>query len=256
MSLSANDGRHALVLAKRNLIKMVRTPEQFIDVTLQPVIFLGLFVYVFGGALAHGSQHAYLEFLLPGILAQTIAMTSITIGSNMNTDIAKGVFDRFRSLPIARSAPLVGAVFAEFSRYLIVCVVTVGFGYVVGFRITTDPLKLVASVAIAICFALSFVWISVFIGMTVRSAGAVQGVMFLLIFPLSFGSNVFVQASTMPGWLQAFVKVNPMSHLVSAVRGLMLGGPVGSQVGWTFAWCAGLIIVFFPLALRAYIRRA
>jgi oleandomycin transport system permease protein len=256
MTLSLNDGRHALVLAKRNLIKMVRTPEQFIDVTLQPVIFLLLFVYVFGGALAHGSQHDYLQFLLPGIMGQTIAMTSITIGSNMNTDIAKGVFDRFRSLPIARSAPLVGAVFAEFARYLIVCVVTVGFGYAVGFRIETDPLKLVAAVAIAICFALSFVWISVFIGMTVRSAGAVQGVMFLLIFPLSFGSNVFVQATTMPGWLQAFVKVNPMSHLVSSVRGLMLGGPVGSQVGWTFAWCAGLLVVFFPLALRAYIRRA
>ncbi|MGD0560159.1 MAG: ABC transporter permease [Streptosporangiaceae bacterium] len=248
--------RHALVLAKRNLIKLVRTPEQLIDVTLQPVIFLLLFVYVFGGALAHGSQHDYLEFLLPGILGQTIAMTSITIGSNMNTDIAKGVFDRFRSLPIARSAPLVGAVFAEFARYLIVCVVTVGFGYAVGFRISTDPLKLLAAVVIAICFALSFVWISVFIGMTVRSAGAVQGVMFLLIFPLSFGSNVFVQATTMPGWLQAFVKVNPMSHLVSAVRALMLGGPAGAQIGWTLAWCVGLLAVFFPLALRAYIRRA
>lgn len=248
--------RHAQVLAKRNLIKMVRTPEQFIDVTLQPVIFLLLFVYVFGGALAHGSQHNYLEFLLPGLLGQTIAMTSITIGSNMNTDIAKGIFDRFRSLPITRAAPLVGAVFAEFARYLIVCVVTVGFGYAVGFRIGTDPLKLIAAVAVAICFALSFVWVSVFVGMTVRTAGAVQGVMFLFIFPLSFGSNVFVQASTMPGWLQAFVKVNPMSHLVSAVRGLMLGGPVGSQIGWTFAWCAGLLVVFFPLALRAYIRRA
>jgi len=248
--------RHALVLAKRNLIKMVRTPEQFIDVTLQPVIFLVLFVYVFGGALAGGSQHAYLEFLLPGLLGQTIAMTSITIGQNMNADIAKGVFDRFRSLPIARSVPLVGAVLAEFSRYLIVCAVTVGFGYALGFRIETDPLKLLAALAIAICFALSFAWISVFIGMTVRSAGAVQGVMFLLVFPLSFGSNTFVRVSTMPGWLQAFVDVNPLSHLVSAVRGLMLGGPVGAQVGWTFAWCAGLLVVFFPLALRGYIRRA
>jgi oleandomycin transport system permease protein len=248
--------RHALVLAKRNLIKMVRTPEQFIDVTLQPVIFLVLFVYVFGGALAGGSQHSYLEFLLPGLLGQTIAMTSITIGQNMNADIAKGVFDRFRSLPIARSVPLVGAVLAEFSRYLIVCAVTVGFGYALGFRIETDPLKLLAALAIAICFALSFAWISVFIGMTVRSAGAVQGVMFLLVFPLSFGSNTFVRVSTMPGWLQAFVDVNPLSHLVSAVRGLMLGGPVGAQVGWTFAWCAGLLVVFFPLALRGYIRRA
>ncbi|MGH3205213.1 MAG: ABC transporter permease [Streptosporangiaceae bacterium] len=248
--------RHALVLAKRNMIKMVRTPEQFADVTLQPIIFLLLFTYVFGGALAGGSQHSYLEFLLPGLLGQTIAMTSITIGQNMNADIAKGVFDRFRSLPIARSVPLVGAVLAEFSRYAIVCVVTIAFGYALDFRIATDPLKLLAAFGIAICFALSFAWVSVFVGMTVRSAGAVQGVMFLLVMPLSFGSNTFVRAATMPGWLQAFVSVNPLSHLVSAVRGLMLGGPVGAQVGWTFAWCAGLLAVFFPLALRGYIRRA
>jgi oleandomycin transport system permease protein len=248
--------RHALVLAKRNMIKMIRTPEQFIDVTLQPVIFLLLFTYVFGGALAGGSQHAYLEFLLPGLLGQTIAMSSISIGQNMNADIAKGVFDRFRSLPIARSVPLVGAVLAEFSRYAIVCAVTMAFGYVLGFRIATDPLKLLAALGIAICFALSFAWVSVFVGMTVRTAGAVQGVMFLMVMPLSFGSNTFVRTATMPGWLQAFVNVNPLSHLVSAVRGLMLGGPVGSQVGWTFAWCAGLLAVFFPLALRGYIRRA
>jgi oleandomycin transport system permease protein len=248
--------RHAFVLAKRNIVKMVHTPEQFMDVTLQPIIFLLLFTYIFGGALAGGSQHAYLEFLLPGMLGQTIAMSSVAIGQNMNTDIGKGVFDRFRSLPIARSVPLVGAVLADFCRYAIVCVVTMVFGYLLGFRIDTDPLKLLAALGLAICFALSFAWISVFIGMTVRTAGAVQGVMMLFVFPLSFGSNTFVKPSTMPGWLQAFVNVNPLSHLVSAVRGLMLGGPVGSQVAWTFAWCLGLLVVFFPLALRAYIRRA
>jgi oleandomycin transport system permease protein len=251
--------RHALVLGKRNLIKITRTPEQLIDVTLQPIIFLLLFVYVFGGALGGGlgggSRHHYLEFLLPGLLGQTIAMSSISIGQNMNSDIAKGVFDRFRSLPIARSVPLVGAVLAEFFRYLLLCVITVGFGYVIGFRIATSPLMLLAALGIAICFALSFVWVSVWIGMTVRSAGAVQGVMFLLVLPLSFGSNTFVRTSTMPGWLQAFVNVNPISHVVSAVRGLMLGGPVGTQVGWTFAWIIGMLVVFFPLALRGYIRR-
>jgi oleandomycin transport system permease protein len=190
------------------------------------------------------------------MLGQTIAMSSVAIGQNMNADIAKGVFDRFRSLPIARSVPLVGAVLADFSRYAIVCVVTMAFGYLLGFRIATDPVKLIAALGLAICFALSFAWISVFVGMTVRSAGAVQGVMILFVLPLSFGSNTFVKPATMPGWLQAFVNVNPLSHLVSAVRGLMLGGPVGSQVAWTLAWCAGLLIVFFPLALRAYIRRA
>ena len=230
--------RHALVLCKRNLIKLTRTPEQLIDVTLQPIIFLVLFLYVFGGAISHGSQHDYLQFLLPGLIGQTIAMSSISIGQNMNADIAKGVFDRFRSLPIGRSVPLVGAVLADFFRYLLLCVIMVGFGYLLGFRITTNPLMLLAALGISICFALSFAWVSLWVGMTVRTAGAVQGVMFLLIFPLSFGSNAFVQASTMPGWLQAFVNVNPLSHLVSAVRGLMLGGPVATQVGWTFAWIA------------------
>jgi oleandomycin transport system permease protein len=248
--------RHALVLAKRDLIKMTRTPEQFIDVTLQPIIFLSLFTYIFGGALAGGSQHSYLEFLLPGMLAQTIAMTSIAIGQNLHADIDKGVFDRFRSLPIGRATPLIGAVLAQFTRYVTVCVVTMVVGYILGFRIATNPLDLFAGLALAVCFAACFAWVPVFVGMTVRSAGAVQGVMFLLIFPLSFGSNVFVKPSTMPGWLQAFVNVNPLSHLVSAVRGLMLGGPVGSQIGWTFAWCAILLVIFFPLALRAYIRRA
>ena len=137
------------------------------------------------------------------------------------------------------------------------CVVTLGFGYALGFRIATDPLKVLAAVGLAFCFALSFAWVSVFVGMTVRTAGAVQGIMFLFIFPLSFGSNVFVKVSTMPGWLQAFVNVNPLSHLVSAVRGLMLGGrcrPAG--LAGRFAWCVGLLVVFFPLALRGYIRRA
>ena len=247
--------RYARVLAKRNLIKLIRTPEQFIDVTLQPIIFLVLFLYVFGGAMSHGSPHHYLQFLVPGLIGQTIAMSSISIGQNMNSDIEKGVFDRFRSLPIARSVPLVGAVFADFFRYVVLCVILVGFGYILGFRIATNPLDLLAALGLAICFALAFAWVSLFVGMTVRTSGAVQGVMFLLIFPLSFGSNAFVPASTMPGWLQAFVNVNPLSHLVSAVRGLLLGGPVGAQVGWTFAWILGLLVVFFPLALRGYIRR-
>jgi oleandomycin transport system permease protein len=252
--------RHAFVLAKRDLVKMTRTPEQFIDVTLQPIIFLSLFTYIFGGAISHGSTHDYLQFLLPGMLAQTIAMTSIAIGQNLHEDIDKGVFDRFRALPIGRAVPLIGAVLAQFVRYATVCVVTMVVGYILGFRIGTGPLELLAALALAICFAACFAWVSVFVGMTVRSAGAVQGVMFLLIFPLSFGSNVFVQTTTMPGWLQAFVNVNPLSHLVSAVRGLMLGASahvdVGTQVAWTLGWCALLLAVFFPLALRGYIRRA
>src|SRR6266568_6299427 len=140
--------RHAVALARRSLIKTWRTPEALIDVTIQPIIFLLLFTYVFGGAISGGSQHAYLQFLLPGLLGQGIAMAGIALGQNMNADIEKGVFDRFRSLPIARSAPLVGAVLAEFFRYLLLCVIMVGFGYVLGFRISTSPLALLAAIGI------------------------------------------------------------------------------------------------------------
>jgi oleandomycin transport system permease protein len=247
--------RHALVLAKRNLIKTARTPEQLIDVTLQPIIFLLLFVYVFGGAISGGSRHDYLQFLLPGLLGQGIAMGSIALGQNMNADIEKGVFDRFRSLPIARSVPLVGAVLADFFRYLVLCLIYLGFGYAIGFRITTSPAEALAAIVLSIGFALCFCWISLWVGLKVRTSGAVQGVMFLLVLPLSFGSNTFVPTSTMPGWLQAFVKVNPISHLVGTVRSLLLGGPVGHDLAWTFGWMAGLLAVFVPLALRAYNRR-
>ena len=248
--------RHAFALARRNLIKTRRTPEQLIDVTIQPIIFLLLFVYVFGGALGGGSRHDYLQFLLPGLLAQGIAMGSVALGQNLNADIEKGVFDRFRSLPIARSAPLVGAVLADFFRYLTLCVIYLGFGYVLGFRVETGLMPAVAAVALSIGFALSFCWISVFVGMIARTSGAVQGIMFLLIFPLAFGSNVYVDPSTMPGWLQGFVHVNPMSQLAGAVRGLTVGGPAAAHVGWTLLWVAILLAVFVPLALRAYRRRA
>jgi oleandomycin transport system permease protein len=248
--------RHAFVLAKRNLVKTWRTPEQLIDVTLQPVIFLILFVYVFGGALGGGSRHEYLQFLLPGLLGQGIAMGSIALGQNMNADIEKGVFDRFRALPIARSAPLVGAVLADFARYLILCVIYLGFGYAMGFRIHTDPLSLLGAVVLAIGFALCFCWVSLWVGLKARTPGSVQGIMFLLIFPLAFGSSSYVSPKTMPGWLQAWNHVNPITRLVDAMRGLMLGGPVQTNLLLTLAWMAALLAVFVPLALRAYKRRA
>jgi oleandomycin transport system permease protein len=253
---SAPRWRQAVVLARRSLIKTWRTPEALVDVTLQPILFLALFTYIFGGAIAHGSQHAYLQFLLPGLLGQTIAMASVSLGQNLNTDIQKGVFDRFRSLPISRSAPLVGAVLADLVRYLVLFTVTMVFGTLMGYRVTTGAGGVLAALALAMGFALCFGWISVFVGMIARAPGAVQGIMFLLVLPLSFGSNTFVPTETMPGWLQAFVKVNPISHLVSAVRGLMTGGPVAGHVGWTLVWMAALLVVFAPLAVRAYRRRA
>jgi oleandomycin transport system permease protein len=157
---------------------------------------------------------------------------------------------------VARSAPLVGAVAADVVRYLTVCVVMLGFGMIMGFRVETGFLPAVAAVALSIAFGLCFCWISVWVGMLVRTSGAVQGVMFLLVFPLSFGSNVFVQTSTLPGFLQGFVQVNPITPLVGTIRGLLIGGPVAGHLFWTLVWMAGLLVVFVPLALRAYARRA
>src|SRR4051812_1305703 len=177
--------RHVIALAKRSLIKMVRTPEALIDVTLQPIIFLLLFTYIFGGAIG-GSSADYLQFLLPGLLALSIAQAGVALGQDLNSDIEKGVFARFRSLPIGRSVPLVGAVVADIGRYLILCVVTLGFGMIMGFRIETNALAATAGIGISMAFALCFCWISVFVGMKVRTSGAVQGIMFLIVLPLSF----------------------------------------------------------------------
>ncbi|MBG0562581.1 ABC transporter permease [Actinoplanes aureus] len=248
--------RHSGALAQRSLIKTLRTPEALIDVTIQPVIFLLLFTYLFGGAIADGDRHAYLQFLLPGMLAQSLAMGGVALGQNLNADIEKGVFDRFRSLPVSRSAPLVGAVLADVVRYLSVCVVMLGFGTIMGFRVETGFVPALAAVALSIGFGLCFCWISVWVGMLVRTSGAVQGIMFLLVLPLAFGSNVYVATETLPGWLQAFVQVNPITPLVGTIRGLLIGGPVAGHLAATLAWMAGLLVVFVPLALRAYARRA
>jgi oleandomycin transport system permease protein len=247
--------RHSAVLARRSLIGTWRTPEALVDVTIQPIIFLLLFTYVFGGAISGGSQHDYLQFLLPGILAQTIAMAGVSIGVNLNTDIEKGVFDRFRSLPIARAAPLTGAVLADMARYALLCAVMIGFGYVLGFRATTDVVHVLLACLLAVAFALCLCWTSVFIGMRARTPGAVQGLMVLIVLPLSFGSSAFVSPDSMPGWLQAFAEANPLSQLVGAERALLLGEPMGAHLWWTLAWMAGLLAVFVPLALAAYRKR-
>ena len=246
--------RHSLALAWRSIVKIRRTPEQLMDVTLQPIIFVVLFVYLFGGAIS-GSQHDYLQFVLPSILVQTVLFSSMAIGMNLNTDIKRGVFDRFRSLPIARSAPLIGAVLGDIVRFLVSIVVLMAFGYAIGFRVQTNALQALAACALALVFAVCLSWVSVLIGMMVREPGSVQGFGFLVMFPLTFGSSMFVPVDTLPGWLQAWVTVNPVTHLVDAVRGLMVGGPVATPVLQSLMWSALLVAVFAPLAVRAYRRR-
>jgi oleandomycin transport system permease protein len=247
--------RHSLSLAGRSVRKMLRHPEQFFDVTLQPVLFLIIFVYVLGGAIA-GSTQDYLQFVLPGILIQTVLFSTIAIGVNLNTDIKEGVFDRFRSLPIPRSAPLVGATIAECLRYAITIGVTMVAGFVMGFRTSTSPAKVAAAMLLVLFFAWCMCWIAIWLGMIMREAGSVQGIGFLALFPLTFGSSMFAATDTMPGWLQAWVKINPVTHLTDAMRGLLTGGPVAQDALVALGTSGLILAVFAPLAVRAYRTKA
>ena len=246
---------NALTLAWRNIAQLKHSPEKLLDVTLMPIVFLLLFLYVFGGAVA-GSTHAYLEVLLPGLLAQMTMFATMGLGTALNEDIHKGVFDRFRSLPIGRSSPLIGAVLGDTARFLTVMVVLTGFGSALGFRFHTNVLAVLAAFGLAYLFYLAVCWISVLIGMIAPSPETVQGIAFIFIMPLVFGSSILVpNTGTFPGWLQAWVKVNPITHLADAVRGLTVGGPTSTHVLYTLAWAAGIVLVTFPIALRMYTRR-
>lgn len=246
--------RHGLVLAGRSVLKIRKTPAALLDVTLQPVLFLVMFVYLLGGAIA-ADTGAYLQVTLPGVMAMNMVFGSLGTGMQLNTDINKGVFDRFRSLPIARSAPLVGAVLGDIVRYMVSLAVLLVVATLMGFRIQTGPVQLAAAIVVVLAFALVMCWITVFIGMLVRSEQAVPGVAMSVMFPLTMGSNVFAPTDTMPGWLQAWVKVNPVTQLADTARGLMIGGPVAGPLTATVIWMAVIVAVFFPLAMWAYSRR-
>ena len=218
-------------------------------------MYLVLFTYVFGGSIA-GGTHQYLEFSLPGILVLTVVFATLGTGLMLNQDITTGVFDRFRSLPIARWAPLAGAVLGDMVRYMISVAVTLGFGMILGFRITTSPLAAAAGCLLLLVFALAMCWFSALIGLLVKSPQGVQLFGFLGMFPLVFGSGLLVPVATMPGWLQSFAKVNPVTYLTEAERALLTGtGPAAGPVIKSLLWALGIFGVFAPLAVRAYRRR-
>jgi oleandomycin transport system permease protein len=247
---------NGLTLAWRNIMQLKHSPEKLMDVTLMPIVFLVLFLYVFGGVVA-GSTHAYLQQLLPGLVGQMAMFATMGLGTALCEDIHKGVFDRFRSLPIARSAPLIGAVLGDTMRFCVVMAVLTGFGTALGFRFHTGPLDIIAAYLLAYVFYLAVCWISVVVGLIAPSPETVQGISFIWTMPLVFGSSVLLaNTSTMPGWLQAWVKVNPVSALADSVRALTVGGPLGTHALITLAWAVGITAVAFPLAMRMYRRRA
>jgi ABC-2 type transport system permease protein len=242
-----------LSMAWRALKKMRRNPEQFFDVTLQPLLFTAMFAYIFGGAIS-GNVARYLPLLIPGIVAQTVLTTCMSTGVQLREDMEKGVFDRFKSLPVARLAPLAGPMVADLVRYLIAATLTFVMGVAIGYRPGGGALGVLGAILLSIFTGWALAWIFTFIGTIARNARSVQGISMLILFPLTFLSNAFVPVRTLPGPLAAFVKVNPVSHLVSAARDLANQGVISSEVGWTLLAGLAVIVIFAPLSVYSYKR--
>mgnify|MGYP002622022883 CR=1 FL=1 len=232
---------NTLAFAWRAVLKIRHTPEQAFDVVVTPVMFTVMFTYLFGGALA-GSTDAYLQFLLPGILVQTVMFTSIYTGFTLNQDIHRGVFDRFRALPIWRPAPIAGAILGDVFRYTASALLVFAVGFAMGFRAEGGVPALMASVLLLNVFAMGMGWIFTAVALMVRTPGTVMTLSWLVLMPVTFGSNIYVAAETMPGWLQSFVAVNPVSHITTALRGILGGVP---------SWGAISLSLFTPLVVTA-----
>jgi oleandomycin transport system permease protein len=251
---TADGLRHTATLAWRTLVQIKHNPFELIDFSVQPVMFLLLFTYVFGGAIA-GSPAEYLAFGLPGIIVQNLLFATLNTGVGLNSDLTKGVFDRLRSLPIARWSPLAGRIAADMIKQAWAVALLLVVGMILGFRIATGPLEVLAAFALLIVFGMAASWMSVLVAMLVGEPEKVQIFGFVLLFPLTFASNAFAPTASMPGWLQAWVKVNPVSVLADAVRGLLSGGPVATPVTQSLLWAAALLAVFAPLSVAAFRRR-
>jgi oleandomycin transport system permease protein len=247
--------RHGWALAGRSLIKTRRNPGMLLEALIMPVIFLLMFVYLFGGAVS-GSSGEYLQYVFPGVLVLTTILTGqVSTGVSIVVDMKKGVFDRFRSMPIARSAPLLGSVLADTVRYPLAVAMLFGLAHVLGFRVETDLASALAAVALTIGFGFALSWLTVLVAVLLRDENMVSWVAFLVPFPLVFGTSMAAPAETMPGWLQAWAEVNPVSHAIDASRGLLLGGPVAEPVTMTLLWGGAALVVLAPLAAWAYRRR-
>jgi ABC-2 type transport system permease protein len=241
----------ALTFGWRGMLKVKHVPEQLLDVTVTPVMFLLLFTYLFGGAIA-GSTSAYLDYTLPGLLVMSVLFTTVYSGVSLNTDLTKGVVDRFRSLPIWRPAPLLGSLLGDSVRYVVAGTVIIGVGVALGYRPDGGVGGALAALALVVVFSFGLSWVFSVLGLLMRSPNAVMNAGFMGIFPLTFLSNVFVDPATLPGPLEALVQVNPISVLATASRSLMAGTPDGTAIAVSLAVAAALAAVFLPVTTRLY----
>lgn len=251
--------RHIGALARRNLLQIKKDPESMFDVLLMPVIFILLFVYVFGGSVGAslgGNRQEYVNYLVPGLMAMMGLNIAMAVGTGVNDDFRKGVMDRFRTMPIARSSVLIAKIVVELGRLMVAMLILLAMGFVVGMELHGSVFGLLAAVALSAVFGAAIMWIFILLGLSMKTAQAVQGTAMLVLMPLQFGSSIFVPTQTMPGWLQAFTDYNPLSNLADAARALMQGDPVGDSVWWTLAWAAGITVVMAPLAVAKFRKKA
>ena len=241
----------AVVIARRNLIGIARTPQLLVFATIQPILFVLLFRYVFGGAIAVPGV-SYVDYLIPGIIVQTVVFGATSTAVGLSEDMSKGIIDRFRSLPMSRAAVLGGRTIADLVRNAFVVLLMIAVGTAVGFRFHNGFLPAVAAVFVALLLGYCLSWVFAFIGLTVAEPESAQLAGFLPIFPLVFASSVFASTQSMPGWLQAFAKVQPITRAADTVRALTQGGPVAANLIWTLLWSIAILAVFAPLAVRRY----
>lgn len=245
--------RHIGALARRNVLQIKQDPESMFDVLFMPIIFTLLFVFVFGGAIAgKGNQSEYVNYVVPGLMAMMGMNIAMGVGTGVNDDFKKGVMDRFRSMPIARSSVLIAKIVVELGRMMVAIAILLGMGFLLGLSIKSSVLDLFLSIGLAAVFGSSLMWIFILLGLTMKTPQAVQGMAMLVLMPLQFGSSIFAPTTTMPGWLQSFTDVNPLSNLADAARGLINGTPLGNSVWITLAWSVGITLVTMPLAVRKF----
>lgn len=246
--------RQALLMTRRNLMRVRTNPAELAGMLLMPVMFIGLFVFVFGGAVA-GSTAAYIQFAIPGIIAQGVVMGSTASGTGLNNDLNNGVFDRIRALPVVRWSPLVGQILGDLCRIGLGILITFGIGLALGFRVHTGPLQTLAAFAALFGFAFCFSWIPLLLGVLAKSPVVVQTLSVVIVFPLTFGSSVLVPVRTFPAWLRAWANVSPMTAIADLGRGLMVGGALARPALQTLIWGVGVLVIFAPLSVWAYRRR-
>lgn len=243
--------RHIGALARRNMLQIKQDPESMFDVLLMPIVFTLLFVYVFGGAL-EGNTTAYVNYMVPGLMAMMGMNIAMAVGTGVNSDFQTGVMDRFRTMPIARSSVLIAKIVVEIGRALIATAILLAVGFILGLHVSTSVFGLLAAVALSTAFGASLMWIFILLGLTAKTPQSVQALSMIVVLPLQFGSSIFAKPTTMPGWLQSFTKANPLSNLADASRALINGGPVAHSVWMTLAWAVGITAVSAPLAVARF----